>query len=136
MRDLLARVEPARGVEVESFDQSRRAHPQLGGQRGEHLEARRRNDGPQSQLGRRSRQSRQEQGLRLLAGQPGEPGPVAVDELDAAVGPTFGVDRHAGRAERVDVTMHRPLGYLELAGQHGGRRSTPGLQEEEQLDES
>ena len=133
MRDLLARVEPARGVEVESFDQARGAHPQLGGQRSEHLEARRRNHGPQSQLGRRPRQPREEQGLRLLAGQAGEPRSVAVDQLDAAVGPAFGVDRHAGGAEGVDVTVNRPLGDLELARQDGGSRPTARLQKEKEL---
>ena len=52
------------------------------------------------------------------------------------MGPAFGVDRHAGGAEGVDVTVHRPLGDLELARQDGGSRSTPRLQEEEELYQS
>ena len=109
------RPEPVAGVEVEALDQARRPRPQLGWQRGEDLELGGRDDGPEAELGGRPGQPGQEQRLGLLAGHPGQPRPVAVDQPDAAVDAALGVDRHARRAERLDVAMDGPFGDLELA---------------------
>ena len=85
MGDRLARLEPVAGVEVEALDEARRPDAQLGRQRGEHLELRRRHDGAQTELRGGAGQAREEQRLGLVAGHPGQPRAVAVDEPEAAV---------------------------------------------------
>ena len=51
---------------------------------------------PEPQLRGRPGQTGQEQGLRLVGGHAGQPGPIAVDQADAAVRPALGEDRDAG----------------------------------------
>ena len=61
---------------------------------------------------------------------------VAVHQLDAAVRAALGVDRDAGRRERIDVAVDRPLADLELVGQHRGGDAATCLEQQEQLDEA
>ena len=136
VRHRLARLEPLAGIEVEALDQPRGAGPQLRRQRGEDLELRGRDDRPETELRGRSRQSRQEERLGLLAGHPGQARPVAVDEPDPAVRPALRVDRDARRAERLDVAMDGPLGDLELLGELGGGQLAAGLEQQEERHEA
>ena len=136
VRHLLGRMEPARGVEVEAFDQAGSAHSQLGRKRGQDLQPRGRHHGPEPELRRGSGQPGQEQRLGLVAGQAGQARAVAVDQLDPAMRTAFGIDRHAGRAERVDVAVDGPLADLELACEDGGRHPTACLQKEKELYQS
>ena len=121
---------------MEALDQARRADPQLRRQRGEDLELRRGHDGPEAELGGGPGHPGQEQRLGLVAGHPGQARPVAVDEADPAVRAALGVDRDAGRAQRLDVAMDRPLGDLELGGELGGGQLASRLEEEQHRDES
>ncbi len=121
---------------MEALDQARRAHPQLGRQRGEDLELGAGDDRAEPQFGRRAGHPRQEERLGFLAGHPGQPRPVAVDQPDAALRPALGIDRDAGRAERLDIAVDRPLGDLELAGELAGRQLAPRLEQQQHRDES
>ena len=136
VRDRVARAEPRGRVEVEALDQARGAGTELAGQRGEDLQAGSGDDRAQPELRGRAGHAGEEERLRLVRGEPGQPRPVAVDELDAAVRAALGVDRHARGAERVDVAMDRALADLELGRQHRGRGPAARLEEQEQLDEA
>ena len=78
--------------------------------------------GAQPQLGRGPGHAGQEQGVRLVEGHPGEPGPVAVEQLVTAAAAAVGVDRHPGRAERLDIAVDGAYRDLELGRQLGGGR--------------
>jgi len=93
---------------VEAFDEPGGAAAKLAGECGEDLEPGCGHDGPEPQLGGRPRQPGQEECLGLVGRQAGQAGPVAVDEADAAVEASLGVDRHARFGERVDVPVDRP----------------------------
>jgi len=93
-------------------------------------------DGPQSELGGRPGYPGQEERLGFLSGHPGQARPIAVDEADPAVRPALGVDRDAGRAERLDIPMDRSLGDLELGGELAGGQLASRLEEEQHRDES
>ena len=93
--DRLARPEPVAGIEMEALDEPRRPGAQFGGQGGEDLELRGGDHGPESELGGGARHPREEECLGFLAGHPGEPRAISVDQADAAVRAPFRVDRHA-----------------------------------------
>ena len=118
--DRLTPVEPVAGIEMEALDQARGADPQFGRQRREDLELRAGHDRPESELGGGPGHPGQEERLGFLAGHPGQSGPVPVDEADPAMRAAFGVDRDTGRAQRLDITMDRALGDLELGGELAG----------------
>jgi hypothetical protein len=52
------------------------------------------------------------------------------------VRPALGVDRDAGRAERLDIPVDRSLGDLELGGELAGGQLASRLKEEQHRDES
>jgi hypothetical protein len=78
----------------------------------------------------------QEQRLGLLAGESGEPRPVAADQPVPAAAPLVGVDRHPGGRQRLHVPVDGALGHLQLARQLGGGHRLPRLQEEHGGDQS
>ena len=121
---------------MEPLDQARGARPQLGRQCGHHLELGGGHHRPQAELGGRAGQAGQKEGFRLLARHPGQAGPVPIDQADPAVGTPVGVDRHARRAQCLDVAMDRAHRDLELAGQLTRGQAAPGLEQEQQRDEA
>ena len=135
MGDRVAGREPGRRVEVESLDEARGSGTQLAGERGQDLEPRGGHDRSEPELRGRPGHAGEEERLGLVRGEPGQPRPVAVDQLDPAVRTALRVDRDARGAERVDVAVDRALADLELGRQHGGRRPAARLEEQEQLDE-
>ena len=132
----LVGVIPGGRVEVEPLDEARCPRPELDRQRRQDLQPGRRDDRPEAELGGRAGQPRQEQRLGLVGGHPGEPRPVAVDEADAAVRSAIGVDRDAGRAQRIDVAVDRPDRDLELLGELRGGLAAARLEEQQERDES
>ncbi len=124
--------EPRRGVQVEAL-----AHPpRLPGQStrqgrldlqlgtGQHR--------AEPQIPGRPRQPRQDQRTGLRVRQPGQPGPVALHQAVAALGPAVGPHRHPGGAERVDVPVDGADRHLQLRRQLGGGHPAAVLQQEEQ----
>ncbi len=134
--DRLAGPEPFAGVEVEALDQARGPRPELDRQRREDLELGGGDDRPEPELGGRSGQSGEEQRLGLLGGHPGQPRPVAVHQPDPAVRAALGVDRHARRAQRLDVAVDRSFGDLELARQLGGGQLAARLEQQQERHEA
>jgi hypothetical protein len=62
--------------------------------------------------------------------QPGELGLEAGQQRETAVPAAFGVDRDAGRGQRLDVAQHGAGGHLQLAGQR--RRGQPAVLPQQQ----
>jgi len=60
-----------------------------------------------------------QQGKCLVVVQSGELGPETGQQREPAVPAAFGVDRNAGRGQRLDVAQHGAGGHLQLAGQRG-----------------
>ena len=52
------------------------------------------------------------------------------------MGAAFRVDRHARRAERLDVAMDGPLGDLELGASSAGGQPAARLEEQQQRHEA
>jgi hypothetical protein len=136
MGQVLRRVEPAGGVEVEALGDAAGPSPELRRQRSHDLQAGRGHDRPEAQLRGRTGQTREEHRFGLVGGQAGQPGPVAVDEADAAVRAALGVDRHAGFRQRLDVAVDRPDGHLELLGELRRRHPAAGLEQEQDVDQA
>jgi len=89
-------------------------------------------------------QRRRELSHRALEGRTGRRGEERLDlgrcearevgaptrqQLDAAVGPGIGVDRHPGRAQGVDVSVHRPFRNLQALGQLARREAAASLEQ-------
>ena len=129
-------MEPAGSREQEALAQAGCAAAQLGGQRGEHFELGGRQHGPKSKLRRRTLEPGEEEGLRLILVEAGEPGPVAIDELVAARRSPLRVDRHPRRRQAVEITVHGPQRHLELVGEFARRHPTPRLEEQEDGDQA
>ena len=110
---------------MEAFNEPRRARPQLRWQGRQDLEPRRCDHRAEPELRGGAGQAGEEDGLGLLPGEAGQPGAVAIHELDASVGPALGIDRDAGSAQGVHVPVDGPLRDLELAGQRGGGEPAP-----------
>ena len=121
---------------MEPLDESRRPAPEFGRQGGHDLELRRRDDRAQAELGGRAGQPREEQGLGLVGGHPGQSRPVAVHEADAAMGPAVRIDRDTGGAQGIHVAMDAPDGDLQLARELGRRQPAPRLEQEQQRHEA
>ncbi len=58
----------------------------------------------------------------------GTPAALRAYQLDAAVGPRIGVDRHSGRTEGVDISVHRPFRNLQALGQLISGEAAAGLE--------
>ena len=136
MGDGLRRAEPARCVEVEALRDARCSRPELRREGGKDLELRGAHDRAETELRGRARQPRQEQPLRLVGREAGQPGPVAIHEADTAARSAFGVDRNAGLAQGIDVTVDGPDRDLELFGQLGGGQASARLQQEQQVNQA
>ena len=136
VRDGLVGLEPAGGIEVEPLDDPRCAGPKLGRQGGHDLELRRGDDRAETQLRGGAGQAGEEQGLGLVGGHAGQPRAVAVDQADAAERTALGEDRHAGRAQLLDVAMHGPHRDLELAREFSRGQAASALEQQEQVDET
>ena len=67
--------------------------------------------------------------------QPGELGPETGQQRETAVPAAFGVDRDAGRGQRLDVAQHGAGGHLQLAGQRGRGQPTVLAQQQHQRDQ-
>ena len=119
-----------------SFDESRSPRPQLRRQRGQDLQASRRDHRPQAELGGGTGHAGQEDGLGLVGREAGQPRAVAIDEPDAAVRPAFGVDGHASLGQGVDVAQHRAHGDLEVGRQLRGGQLATGLEQQQQRDQA
>lgn len=68
--------------------------------------------------------------------QPGELGPEAGQQCEAAVPAAFGVHRDTGRGQRLDVAQHRTRGHLQLTGERGRGEPTALAQQQDQGDQS
>ena len=62
--------------------------------------------------------------------QSGELGPETGQQREPAVASAFGVDRDAGRGQRLDVAQHGAGGHLQLARQ-GVRRQAAALTQQQ-----
>lgn len=113
-----------------------RVGPQFLRQCGPHLELGRGEDGAQAQLGGGTGRSGEEEGLGLPGGEAGQPGAVAVEEAVATGVARVAVQRDARRAQCLDVAVDRAHGHLQLLGELGGGHPAPGLEQEEDRDES
>ena len=94
--DRLLACEPARRVEVEALAHPHGPAAQLRGQRGVDLQLGGGQHRAQPELRGGAGQPGQGQRLRLLGGEAGEPGAVAVDQAHPAARARLGVDGHAG----------------------------------------
>lgn len=90
----------------------------------------------QAQLGGGPGQAGQGQRLRLLRAEPGQPGLVAVKQLIAAAVTGVAVERDAGRVQRLHVPVDSPDRDLEFRGELRGRQPAPGLQEQDDRNET
>ena len=61
----------------------------------------------EAEFGGRAGETGQAKRLRLVRAEPGQPGPVTVDQLVAAAMPGVAVQRDAGRVQRLDVPVNR-----------------------------
>jgi hypothetical protein len=68
----------------------------------------------EAQIARRGSQPRHGQGRHLSRGEAGKAGAKSVMQGDAAVATRFGVNRHAGSAESVDVAINGADGDFEF----------------------
>ncbi len=82
-----------------------------------------------------ARRSGGQQGEGLLVVQPGEFRPETGQQGEPAVSATFGVDRDAGRGQRLDVAQHGTGGHLQLAGQRVRGHPTALTQQQHQGDQ-
>ncbi len=128
-------AEPAGHVDEEALAEPRRAGPQLGRQGGVDLRLRRHEHVPEAELGGSRRDAGQPERGRLATREPGQARLVATDELDPTARPALAVDRHARRAERLDVAVDRAHRDLEVRRQLARRRAAAPLQQQQQLDE-
>lgn len=126
---------PAERVEVEPLTDPPGPVPQRWRQGRGQLQLRRRQDLPQAQVVGRARQSGQEQRLRLVDMQPGQPGPVAAEQLVSPAVPRVPVHRNARGAQRVDVPVDGPHRDVQLLRQLTGRQPPPVLQQEDEREE-
>ena len=136
MRNAVLRPEPAARVEVEEPGRTRRPLLELRRQRREQLQPRRRQLAAETELRGRTGHACGEQRLRLVGGEPGQPGAVAAGEPVAAGGPAHRLDRDAGGAERLDVAVHRPHRDLQPPGDVRRRQLAPRLEEQQERDET
>jgi hypothetical protein len=90
----------------------------------------------QAQLGGWPGQAGQGQRLRLLRAETGQPGLVAVQQLIAATVTGVAVERDAGHVQRLHVPVDGPDRDLEFPGELRGRQPAPGLQEQDDRDET
>jgi len=118
---------PAR-VQVDALARRLLFAPAGLGQRRAELEHGRLEIRPHAQLQKRRRDAEHEQGPRLLAGQPGQVGAVFFQQGNAAARPALGVDRHARRAQRIDIAVDRALGDFQFGGQRLRRHLAVRLQ--------
>src|SRR5882762_1754903 len=82
----------------------------------------------QTQIGRRSRQTRQEQRLGFLLRQAIQLRSIATHQPIAAFSTPLAHDRDASRTQSVDVAVDRTEGYTALLGQRLGSSEPPPLQ--------
>jgi hypothetical protein len=90
----------------------------------------------EAQLGGRTGDAGQEQGAGLVAGHAGQPGAVAVQQLVAAGRAAIGVNRDAGGSQGLHVAVDGAHRDLELVGQFARRHPAPGLQQQQERDET
>lgn len=100
------------------------------------LTLRRRDRAVQAEFPERARHAQDEQRLGFLRAQRAEREAVAVEQPAAAAGPRLGAHRHAGRAERIEIAVDGPDGYLQLPGQAAGGHRPAGLKQEDQADQA
>ena len=132
MRRLVLAAKPAARVEVEEADRALGSLLELGRQRGEHLQPGVGEHPAEPELGDRPGEQR----LRFLCREAGQARPVAAGEPIPARRTADGLDRNAGRGERVGIALDRPLGHLEPLGELRRRQLPPGLEQEEERDQS
>ena len=135
VRDAVAGAEPPPRVEVEEARGRCRALLELGRQRGEHLQARRRELPTEAELGGGAGHPGRKERFGLVRGQSGQARPVAAREPVTARGSPYGLDGNARGSERLDVAVDGPDGDLEPLGELGGRQQAARLQQQEQRDE-
>src|ERR1700730_3659278 len=82
----------------------------------------------QTQIGRRSRQTRQEQRLGFLLRKAIQLGSIAIEQPIAALITPVAQDRDASRAQSVDIAIDRTEGYAAVLGQRLGSSSSTRLQ--------
>lgn len=129
MRRTVRIAVPAGGVEQEAFLDPSGVLAQLGRKGGPQLELGGGERLAEAELGGGAGERGEERGLRLVRGQSGEPGPVAVDQPVAARVSGRAVQRDTGGAERLDVPVDRTDGDLQFLGQLLGRHPAPVLKQ-------
>lgn len=124
-------AKPAGRIEVEPLADAPGPLAQVGGQGGHELELRGGEHLAETEFGRWTGSGCQEERLGLAGSEAGQPRAIAVEQPVAAGPAALAVDRHAGRAERVDVPVDRPRRHLELAGQRLRGHRAAGLQQQQ-----
>src|SRR3982074_1709091 len=82
----------------------------------------------QTQISRRSGQTRQEQRLSFLLRKAIQLGSIAIQQPITALSAPLAQDRDASRAQSVDIAIDRTEGYTALLGQSLGSSQPPRLQ--------
>jgi hypothetical protein len=127
---------PAGCVEVEAAADPVGVAAQLRWQGGADLELSCGQDGAEAELGGGAGDTGEEEGLGLVGGESGEAGAVAVEEAVATGVARVAVERDAGRAQRLDVPVHRADRHLQFVGELGGGHPAAGLEQQKDGDES
>ena len=125
-------AKPAARVQVEEALRPRRPLLELGRERGEQLQPGGGKLAAETELGRRARHPGCEERLRLVAGQPGQPGAVAAREAVAPRRPAQRLHRHARGREGVDVAVHRAHRHLQPLCNVGRRQLAACLEQEQE----
>ncbi len=83
-------------------------------------------------VGRGAGHASDEETADLGVGQAGEARAVALAQGAAAAGAAVGDDRHARRAQGVEVAVDGALGALEFGGERGGGHAPARLEQQQQ----
>jgi hypothetical protein len=136
MGHLVGLARPRRGIDQQPFARPLRPRPLRRRHRGQQLVQRTLQRRAQAQVAGHLWAAEAEQRPRLRFGKTGEVGPEVVQEPDPPVAPALGVDRDAGRAERVEVPQDGPLRHLQPLGQLPGREPARALELQQNREES
>jgi hypothetical protein len=90
---------------------------------------------PEAEFLRAAPRSGDQQRERLVVVQSGELGLEAGQQREPAVPAALGVDRDAGRGQRLDVAQHGTGGHLQLTGQRVRGQPTALAQQQHQRDQ-
>ena len=120
MRRLFGFSKPGRGVEEKPVLHLLRAFAQTFGEGGQQLGFRTRHDRAEAEIGSRPRKAGEKQSVGFFRRQAVQTGAVTVQQPVAALRSPFAVDRDAGLAQGIDVSVDGAFGDFEFVGKHSG----------------